>query len=91
MSKVQTTRISNAQLKHLLKLADTCCIKAENGVWKLQPGTLDSISKAAGHVRCEMEKQKRQRRRTMDIDWITDPEQQMVLAREVKERQANDR
>ena len=74
--KVQTTRISNAQLKHLLKLADTCQIKAENGEWKLETGTYQSIKKAAGHVRCEMAKQQRQTRRTMNIEVISDPERQ---------------
>ena len=74
--KVQTTSISNTQLKHLLKLADTCQFKAENGEWKLETGTYQSIKKAAGHVRCEMAKQQRQTRRTMNIEVITEPERQ---------------
>ena len=74
--KVQTTRISNAQLKHLLKLADTCQFKAEDGEWKLETGTYQSIKKAAAHVRCEMAKQQRQTRRTMNIEVITEPERQ---------------
>tara|TARA_B100001996_G_C18124454_1_gene386467 strand:- start:108 stop:389 length:282 start_codon:yes stop_codon:yes gene_type:complete len=74
--KVQTTSISNAQLKNLLKLADTCQFKTENGEWKLEKGTYHSIKKAAGHVRCEMAKQQRQTRKTMNIEVISDPERQ---------------
>ena len=72
--KVQTTRIANVHLKHLLKLADTYQFKAENGEWKLEAGTYQSNRKAAEHVRCEMAKQHRQTRRTMNIEVISDPE-----------------
>ena len=74
--RVQTTKIANVHLKHLLKLADTCQFKAENGEWKLEAGTYQSNKKAAEHVRCEMAKQQRQTRRTMNIEVITEPERQ---------------
>ena len=91
MSKVQTTSVSNAQLKVVVKLCETTIHKAEKGEWKMHLGTLDSIGKAAGHIRCEMQRQKPPSRKTMMIENITDPEQQMVLANEIRERKANDR
>ena len=74
MAKGPTTNVSNAQLKHLLKLADTFQFKAENGEWKLEKGTYQSIKKAASHVRCEMAKQQRQTRKTMNIEVMIDQE-----------------
>ena len=77
--KVQTTSISNAQLKHLLTLGDTYCINVENGVWDVESGTYNFVKKAVGHVKCEMAKQARQRRKTMNIEVVTDPERQQFL------------
>ncbi len=79
--KAQTTNISNAQLKHLLKLADTYCINVEDGVWQVEEGTYNFVKRASSHVRCEMAKQQRQRRRTMNIEVVTDPERQEFLKR----------
>tara|TARA_B100000287_G_scaffold388493_1_gene397822 strand:+ start:857 stop:1132 length:276 start_codon:yes stop_codon:yes gene_type:complete len=91
MSKVQTTSVNNAQLKIVVKLCETTILKAEKGEWKMHLGTLDRIGKAAGHIRCEMQRQKPPSRKPMMIENIIDPEQQMVLANQIKERKANDR
>ena len=77
--KVQTTSCSNAQLKHLLTLGDTYCINVENGLWDVEPGTYNFIKKAVGHVKCEMAKQSRQRRKTMRIETVQDTERQQFL------------
>ncbi len=74
MAKGPTTNVSNAKLKHLLKLADTYCIKAENGEWDVEKGTYQAIKKAVDNVKTEMFKQSRQRRKTMKIDYIADQE-----------------
>ena len=74
MSKGPTTKVSNAKLKHLIKLAETFCIKAENGEWGVEPGTYQAILKSVDHVKTEMAKQDRQRRRTMNISYIEDPD-----------------
>jgi hypothetical protein len=81
MSKGPTTKVSNAKLKHLIKLAETFCIKAENGEWKVQSGTYQAILKATDHVKTEMAKQDRQRRRTMDISYVQDPERREAVSR----------
>ena len=83
MTKPVTTACSNSQLKHLLTLADTYTINVEDGVWDVEKGTYNFIKKAAQHVRCEMAKQSRQRRKTMRIEAVQDTErQQMNLTRE---------
>ena len=79
-----TTAISNSHLNHLLTLADTHTINVEDGVWEGEPGAYNLIKKAAQHVRCEMAKQSRQRRKTMRINVVQDPERQMVLSRQYK-------
>ena len=83
-AKSVTTACSNGQLKHLLTLADTYTINVENGVWDVEKGTYNFIKKAAQHIRCEMAKQSRQRRKTMRINVVQDPERQMVLSRQYK-------
>ena len=82
MAKGPTTEVSNAKLKHLIKLAETFCIKAEDGEWDVQSGTYQSIKKAVDHVKIEMSKQDRQRRRTMDITYVHDPERREMVGRE---------
>ena len=74
MAKGQTTAVSNAKLNHLLKLADTYCIKAENGEWQVERGTYQAIKKAVSRVKTEMFKQSRQRRKTMNIEYVADQE-----------------
>ena len=81
MSKGPTTNVSNAKLDHLLKLADTYCIKVENGEWDVEPGTYKAIKKAVDHVKMEQFKQARQRRRTMNIDYIADEERRQTIAK----------
>ena len=82
MAKGPTTEVSNAKLKHLIKLAETFCIKAEDGEWDVQSGTYQFIKKAVDHVKIEMSKQERQRRRTMDITYVQDPERREMVGRE---------
>ena len=81
MAKGPTTNVSNAKLDHLLKLADTYCIKAENGEWDVEPGTYKAIKKAVDHVKMEQFKQARQRRLTMNIDYIADEERRQTIAK----------
>ena len=76
MSKAQRTSVGNTHLKNVLKLLDTYQFKLENGVWQGEPGTYQALKRAGEHIRCEMAKQTRQTRRTMNISVITDPEQQ---------------
>ena len=82
--KPVTTAISNSHLNTLLTLADTHTINVEDGVWESELGAYNLIKKAAQHVRCEMAKQSRQRRKTMRINVVQDPERQMVLSRQYK-------
>lgn len=81
MAKGPTTVVSNAKLDHLLKLADTYCIKAENGEWDVEPGTYKAIKNAVDHVKMEQFKQARQRRRTMNIDFVADEERRPNVSR----------
>ena len=85
MAKVQKTKVNNAQLNHLLKLADTYIIKMENGEWHGESGTYRAIKKAVEHTKTEMFKQSRQRRKTMRIEAVQDTERQIALSRQYKE------
>ena len=80
MAKGPTTIVSNAKLNHLLKLADTYCIKAENGEWQVEKGTYQAIKKAVSNVKTEMFKQSRQRRKTMNIGFVEDLERRQAIA-----------
>ena len=80
MAKVQKTKVNNAQLNHLLKLADTYIIKMENGEWHGESGTYRAIKKAVEHTKTEMFKQSRQRRRTMNIEYIIDQERRGIIS-----------
>ena len=73
--------VSNAKLDQLLKLADTYCIKAENGEWDVEPGTYKAIKRAVDHVKMEQFKQSRQRRRTMNINYVEDEERRQTIAK----------
>ena len=81
MAKGSTTNVSNAKLDQLLKLADTYCIKSENGEWDVEPGTYKAIKRAVDHVKMEQFKQARQRRRTMNIDYVEDEERRQIVAK----------
>tara|TARA_Y100000389_G_scaffold101565_1_gene98365 strand:+ start:70 stop:336 length:267 start_codon:yes stop_codon:yes gene_type:complete len=81
MAKGPTTNVSNAKLDQLLKLADTYCIKSENGEWDVEPGTYKAIKRAVDHVKMEQFKQARQRRRTMNIDYVEDEERRQIVAK----------
>ena len=80
MAKVQKTKVNNAQLNHLLKLADTYIIKMEKGEWQGESGTYQAIKKAVDHTKTEMFKQSRQRRRTMNIEYIADQERRGIIS-----------
>ena len=82
MAKGQRTSVSNAQLKHLLKLANTFRIMAEDGKWQVEPGTYQFIKKAEEHVRLEMEKQSPQRRKTMNIQYVADEERRGIISQQ---------
>ena len=81
MAKGPTTTVSNAKLDQLLKLADTYCIKSENGEWDVEPGTYKAIKRAVDHGKMEQFKQARQRRRTMNIDYVEDEERRQIVAK----------
>jgi len=82
MAKGPTTKVSNAKLEHLIKLAETFCIKAEDGEWNVEPGTYKAIVRALDHAKTEMFKQQRQRRRTMNIEFVEDVERRTIIAKE---------
>ena len=82
MAKGPTTNVSNAKLNHLLKLADTYIIKMEKGEWQGESGTYQAIKKAVDHTKTEMFKQSRQRRRTMNIEYIADEERRGRISEE---------
>ena len=82
MSKGPTTNVSNAKLNHLLKLADSYMIKMENGEWAGESGTYHAIRNSVDHVKTEMFKQSRQRRRTMKIDYVHDEERRRMIGME---------
>ena len=75
MSKGQRISVSTAKLNQLLKIADTYLIKAENGEWVVPKGTYQAIKKASDHVKTEIFKQSRQKRKTMNIEYVADEEQ----------------
>ena len=82
MAKGPTTKVSNAKLKHLIKLGETYCIKAEDGEWEVEPGTYQAILKSVDHVKTEMAKQDRQRRRTMNISYVQEPERRQMVGQQ---------
>tara|TARA_B100000427_G_C15037966_1_gene389830 strand:+ start:236 stop:505 length:270 start_codon:yes stop_codon:yes gene_type:complete len=82
MSKGQRTSVSNTKLNHLLKLADTYCINVENGVWDVPQGTYQAILKSVNHVKTEMFKQSRQRRKTMNIEYVADEERRAIVSQQ---------
>ena len=82
MAQGQRTSVSNSQLKYLLTLADTYCIKVEDGEWEVESGTYKFIKKATNHVRMEMAKQSRQRRKTMNIQYVADEERRGLIGKE---------
>jgi len=84
-SKPQSTKIYNTQLKQILKLIDTYCIKVEDGAWDVEGGTYEFIKRAGQHVRCEMAKQSRQTRKTMRINVVEDPDRQIALSRKYQD------
>ena len=86
MTKPVTTAISNSHLKHLLTLADTHTINVEDGEWEVEKGTYKFIKEAAQHVRCEMAKQSRKRRKTMRIEAVQDTERQIALSRQYRKQ-----
>ena len=73
--------LAYTKVETLLKLAETYCIKAENGEWQIEPGTYKAMKKAVDYVKTEQYKQTRQRRRTMNIDFVADEERRMSIAR----------
>ena len=82
MSKGQRTSISNTKLNHLLKLGETYCTNAEDGVWQVPKGTYKAILKSVDHVKTEMFKQSRQRRKTMNIEYVADEERRAIVGQE---------
>lgn len=82
MAKGPTTVVSNAKLQQLIKLAETFCIKAEDGEWEIEPGTYKAILSSVEHVKTEMFKQQRQRRRTMNISYVQDPERRKIVGKQ---------
>ncbi len=82
MSKGQRTSVSNAKLKHLLKLADAYIIKVENGEWEVPRGAYKQTKSAADHIKTEMFKQSRQTRKTMDIKYVAEQERRRIISEE---------
>ena len=82
MAEAKTTVVHTKKLEHLIKVAETYCIKAENGEWKVEPGTYKNVLGAVKHSKEEIFKQDRQRRRTMNIDTNVDPEIRDQVAKE---------
>jgi hypothetical protein len=82
MAQAHTTTVQNKKLEHLIKVAETFCIKAENGEWKVESGTYKNVLGAIEHTKSEICKQSRQRRRTMNIDTNIDHECRDQVAKE---------
>ena len=55
---------------------------AEDGKWKVEPGTYKLVKAAEQHVRCEMAKQASQTRRTMNIEYVADEERRSMVSQE---------
>jgi hypothetical protein len=74
--------LAYTKVETLLKVAETYCIKAENGEWQIEPGTYKSMKSAVNYVKTEQFKQAaRQKRRTLNIDFIADEERRDSIAR----------
>ena len=82
MAKGPTTEVSNTKLEFLIKVGETFCIKAENGEWEVPAGTYKSMLGAVSHCKSEMAKQARQRRRTLNINYVDDHERRAYVASE---------
>lgn len=71
------------KVETLLKVAETYCIKAENGEWQIEPGTYKSMKSAVNYVKTEQFKQTlNQRKRTLNIGYIADEERRDYIARQ---------
>ena len=82
MAKGPTTEVSHAKLDYLIKVGETFCIKAENGEWEVPSGTYKSMLGAVSHCKTEMAKQAKQRRRTLNINYVDDHERRPSVASE---------
>ena len=49
-------------------------------MWSVPKGTYQAIKKATDHVKTEMFKQSRQRRRTMNIEYVADVERRELIS-----------
>ena len=86
----KTTKVSNSQLKVAVKALTAWTDKVENGEFEIEPGTYQAFKGAREHISCEVAKQNRQRRRTINVNIVSDPERQSYLKKQFDEQYAND-
>jgi len=90
MAKAKTTKVSNTHLKSAEKALTAWTDKVENGEFELETGTYLAFKSARDHIKCEVAKQNRQRRRTINVGIVSDPERQSYLRKQFDSQYAND-
>ena len=90
-SSTRTTKVSNSQLTVAVKALRAWTDKGENGEFELEPGTYQAFKGAREHISCEVAKQnRRERKRTISVNIVSDPERQSYLKRQFEQQYAND-
>ena len=82
----KTTKVSNSQLKVAVKALTAWTDKVENGEFEIEPGTYQAFKGAREHISSEVAK----RRRTINVNIVSDPERQSYLKKQFDEQYAND-
>ena len=91
MAKPKTTKVFNTHLKSAEKALTAWTDKVENGEFELETGTYLAFKSARDHIKCEVAKQNnRQRRRTINVNIVSDPERQSYLRKQFDSQYAND-
>ena len=87
MTKLRTTKVSNAQLKVAVKSLSAWTDKVENGEFELETGTYQAFKRARDHISCEVAKQnRRERKRTINVNIVSDPERQSYLKKQFEQQ-----
>ena len=91
MGKAKTTKVANIHLKSAEKALTAWTDKVENGEFELETGTYQAFKRAREHISCEVAKQnRRERKRTINVNIVSDPERQSYLKRQFEQQYAND-
>ena len=82
MARPKQTKVSNIHLKSAEKALTAWTDKVENGEFELETGTYLAFKNARDHIKCEVAKQDRKRKRGINVNVVSDPERQASLRKQ---------